>query len=1334
MLVLHAARSLMKRVLLFFLPILCFFPASHVAIGQDFWQQTNGPFGGFIQTLVVDPSGRLFAGTAEGGLFRSTDDGGNWTLVKGGLTSTNVASLAFGSSGKAYAGTGAGVFRSTDGGGSWTGVGGVLPEQAISLAINSSGHIFAGTWSSGVFRSTDNGESWMAIDSGLTSPPVMSIAINSSGYVFAANGEGGVFRSTNNGATWTAVNSGLVNAATYMLVISSSGQLFAGTNSGVFRSTDNGGNWTAVNYGMTYCEVRSLAINSAGHVFAGCIYGRGIFRSTDNGQTWATVSNGLTNMDAQALAISSSGIVFTGTAGGVFRSTDNGGNWIPANNGLAGFAIQTLAVGYSGNFFAGTDNGLFRSTDNGGSWTEVSSGLASRNIRSLAINSSGHVFAGTWDEGVFRSTDNGGNWTALDTGLVSAAIQALAINSSGTIFAGTEYSGIFRSMDNGKSWVQVNGGLTETRAEALAINSAGYVFAGTNGAGVFRSTDNGGSWKAVNTGLGNMWVQSLAIDSANHVFAGGYDGGSIFRSTDNGDSWIEVSKGLPSRNVSSIGVNSSGHVFVATSDWGVFRSSDIGGNWASINGGLTNTAVYSLAVSSTGYVFAGTLGSGVFRSLQSTLATPLPPNPTSPSIGAVNQPTTVALSWNPSIGAASYRLQVSTESGFAALSFDDSTITKTSQLVSSLKNSTKYYWRVNAKNMGGIGGWSSVWTFTTVVAAPSQPTLVSPANASQDQSLSLTLTWNPVSGATSYRLQFDKSNTFPAPLFLDDSLIASPSRIVSSLTNSTTYYWRVSAKNAGGSSPFSTIYSFVTVAAAPNAPTLSTPANNATGVSSSVSLTWSSIVGATNYHLQVSTNSGFSLPMVLDDSSVASSPRQLSGLAANTIYYWRVRAKNVSGFGGWSSSFTFTTLGSKTVTSPGISFPPNPSASTDYRLVGFPGTASLSVGQVLTGAQNTDWRIHKENGATEPNNLTELTSSSPLNPGEGYWLITKGMFTFSNTLTMPQLGPDGTYTINVRSGWNIIGNPFDVAVPWSVVRADNSTTASLWTYSGTAGYQSSTTLEPFKGYYFSSSSTTLKIRYPFPSSSVASSAPSVIDWKLQLALETEGNSDSENYIGQAPSAKESLDDLDQPKPPRFLDQASLSLSMSAPNGGEQFMSSDFRPSTGEGKVWNVSVTNPKRAKGRMRIIGVGNVPSGFEIVLINAQNTAPIDIRTQSEIPLVNSAERQVFHLIVGKKDFVQAKEAQLIPKEFELSQNYPNPFNPSTTITYRVPKEANVRLEILSLLGQQLETLAEGTHTPGTYSVVWSIADRREASGVYFARLLADGKVVKTQKMTLLK
>jgi len=92
-----------------------------------------------------------------------------------------------------------------------------------------------------------------------------------------------------------------------------------------------------------------------------------------------------------------------------------------------------------------------------------------------------------------------------------------------------------------------------------------------------------------------------------------------------------------------------------------------------------------------------------------------PPAPTlsSPSNGTTNQSISPILSWNVSSGATSYTLQVSTNSPFSSFVYNQSVLTSTSQPVSGLNNSTKYYWHVNATNGNGTSNWSNTWSFTT---------------------------------------------------------------------------------------------------------------------------------------------------------------------------------------------------------------------------------------------------------------------------------------------------------------------------------------------------------------------------------------------------------------------------------------------------------------------------------------------------------------------------------------------------------------------------------------------------------------------------------------------
>jgi hypothetical protein len=91
-----------------------------------------------------------------------------------------------------------------------------------------------------------------------------------------------------------------------------------------------------------------------------------------------------------------------------------------------------------------------------------------------------------------------------------------------------------------------------------------------------------------------------------------------------------------------------------------------------------------------------------------------------------------------------------------------------------------------------------------------------------------------------------------------------------------------------------------------------------------------------------------------------------------------------------------------------------------------------------------------------------------------------------------------------------------------------------------------------------------------------------------------------------------------------------------------------------------------------------------------------------------------------------------LVPADFVLHQNYPNPFNPSTTISYALPREARVTLEIFNVLGQQVATLLDGRQEAGQHQVAWNA--RNVTSGVYFLQMKADEKSVGTRKLMLLK
>lgn len=93
----------------------------------------------------------------------------------------------------------------------------------------------------------------------------------------------------------------------------------------------------------------------------------------------------------------------------------------------------------------------------------------------------------------------------------------------------------------------------------------------------------------------------------------------------------------------------------------------------------------------------------------------------------------------------------------------------------------------------------------------------------------------------------------------------------------------------------------------PSAPTLVSPANSGTGISTSTNYDWSD-VGANYYQIEIDDDIAFGSPYYTANcSGSAEFGDNIGSLANNTTYYWRVRGVNNIGTGSWSSTYSFTT-------------------------------------------------------------------------------------------------------------------------------------------------------------------------------------------------------------------------------------------------------------------------------------------------------------------------------------------------------------------------------------------------------------------------------------------
>lgn len=214
----------------------------------------------YVQCLAVSGS-NLFAGTLSG-VFVSSNSGASWSPVNTGLPNNSTIKCLAVSGSYLFAGTySTGIYRSIDNGGNWTRMDSSSPVISLRAFLVTETGLFAAA-TSGIYRSANNGLHWTEINAGLGDIFVEALAAIGS-HRFAGTA-GGVYLSTNNGDTWTKVSKGL--SASYPAVsclLPMGNNLFAGTPIGVYLSTDYGSDWTIVSSGFTALNyIESLAMNS----------------------------------------------------------------------------------------------------------------------------------------------------------------------------------------------------------------------------------------------------------------------------------------------------------------------------------------------------------------------------------------------------------------------------------------------------------------------------------------------------------------------------------------------------------------------------------------------------------------------------------------------------------------------------------------------------------------------------------------------------------------------------------------------------------------------------------------------------------------------------------------------------------------------------------------------------------------------------------------------------------------------------------------------------------------------------------------------------------------
>lgn len=457
----------------------------------------------------------------------------------------------------------------------------------------------------------------------------------------------------------------------------------------------------------------------------------------------------------QLVAVGDSGAVLTSPDGITWASRSSGSTAVLEFVTWTG--SQLIAVGRLGTILTSQD---------GVTWTPRTSGITG-NLISVTWTGSQFVAVGRTtlarpnDTGIVMTSPDGVNWTSRAYG-IRGGLNSVTWTGSQLVAVGYTYT--------------VNGNITTTR-RLVATSPDGVMWTST-------SSSTSSLNKVIWTGNGLIAVGDNAI-----------------LTSPDGTTWT-ARFSIYSQTLWS--VVSTGTLYVTVGSSGTVLNSLDGVIWTARNSGVTD-GLYSITWTGAQFVSVGPAGT-IHTSPRETVS----PAPllTAPAQNAMNISTAPTLTWGALPEAASYRLQVSTDSGFTTILVDDSTLTTPTRAIGPLEVNTGYYWRVNGKNTAGTGAFSAIWNFTTAstISIPAPPKLASPTDNFSGFG-STYLTWNASIGATSYRIQMSTDSTFSTTL-IDDSTVTGTSRFSGNVQLYTYYYWRVNAKNTSGTSAYSEVWRF----------------------------------------------------------------------------------------------------------------------------------------------------------------------------------------------------------------------------------------------------------------------------------------------------------------------------------------------------------------------------------------------------------------------------------------------------------------------------------------------------------------------------------------------
>jgi photosystem II stability/assembly factor-like uncharacterized protein len=585
-------------------------------LGGD-WQQVKLGYPALgISAIVISPvdTNTMYLGTgevyryfhAEGGLvlrttrgsygigiLKTTDGGATWTKSldwtynqQSGIQAMKMNPL---NPNAIWAATTDGVYKTTDAGATWNIKYGALMAMDIIVHPTDTNKVMGslGNFTSGtIIITTDGGENWSSSSlprpSGLpyTGKTMLAMYAAHPNVIYASaadsvTGEGDLWRSTDFGTSWVRL---------------------------IGYPPDGGGLYQVQGWYSHFVAVHPTDSTQIIHAAVP------IYKSTNGGTQFFSVSGSYADHHGYAIHPTNPNIIYVVNDDGVYRSTNFGASYTNVGAGMQSGQI------YNGFSCSATDSliALAQSQDHipgyrylgNSTWDH---GAAVDEAGWTAIDpSNDNIMYAVYRFGsyVYKSINRGASFNYTGSFSSGAWNSPIVISPSNpnTVYFGT--TRIYKTINTAGSWSTTNGGsiLDGNPALCMAMSATNpdTVFVGmapiVTSAHIYRTTNGGTNWTNVTGTLPNRYPLDLAVDPTNSHIAyaafGGFGTGHLFKTTDAGANWNNISGTLPDAPTTALVVDPlHPNVVYVGNDISVYVSTDGGGSWSQFGAGLPDGVI-----------------------------------------------------------------------------------------------------------------------------------------------------------------------------------------------------------------------------------------------------------------------------------------------------------------------------------------------------------------------------------------------------------------------------------------------------------------------------------------------------------------------------------------------------------------------------------------------------------------------------------------------------------------------------------------------------------------------------------------------------------------------